>query len=74
MPNLNTGILGSLPLVLPDRASLIAFEDLVGPLEGCISANRAQAATLAEIRDTLLLRLISGKLKLPEAQEALAAV
>lgn len=73
MPNLNTGILGSLPLLLPTRPVLSAFEDVVGPMEARISANRTHAAHLAALRDTLLPRLISGKLRLPEAQAALEA-
>jgi len=69
MPNLNTGILGSLPLLLPSGDVLTAFEEVVGSLELRISANRAQVGHLVALRDTLLPRLISGKLRLPEAQE-----
>lgn len=38
-----------------------------------IYANIETARTLAETRDTLLPRLISGKLRLPEAEAALEA-
>ena len=74
MPNLNTGILGALPLLLPSYPVLAAFEAVVGALETRITANRAQAAQLAAIRDTLLPRLITGKLRLPEAQEQIDEV
>jgi type I restriction enzyme, S subunit len=72
MPNLNTGILGGLPILLPDHRVLTAFEAVGGALEARISANRTQADQLAALRDTLLPRLISGKLRLPEAQAVLA--
>lgn len=74
MPNLNTGILGALPMLLPDLGVLHAFQAVVGVLEDRISSHRAQATQLAALRDTLLPRLISGKLCLPEAQEILLAV
>jgi type I restriction enzyme S subunit len=35
--------------------------------------NDLQAETLANIRDTLLPRLISGQLKLPDAEEKILA-
>lgn len=46
----------------------MAFEVIVQPLWARIHANRTQALQLAEIRDGLLPRLISGKLRLAEAQ------
>ena len=72
MPNLNTGILGSVPVVLPSTSALGAFEELVSVTQEQRSRNASMAETLATVRDTLLPRLISGQLRLPEA-EALAA-
>ena len=72
MPNLNTGILGSVPLVLPPSKVLTAFESLVSLTEEQRSRHASMAETLATLRDTLLPRLISGRLRLPQA-EALAA-
>ena len=69
MPNLNTGILSALPLLLPSYPVLAAFEAFGGALETRITGNRAQAAQLAGLRDALLPRLICGKLRLPVAQE-----
>ncbi len=71
MPNLNTGILASVPVVLPPQALLAAFESLVAVTEEQRSRNATMAETLAALRDNLLPRLISGQLRLPEA-EALA--
>jgi len=72
MPNLNTGILGSVPVVLPSSSVLRAFEELMSVTEQQRSRNASMAETLATLRDTLLPRLISGQLRLPLAQEAIA--
>ncbi|MDP3653590.1 MAG: restriction endonuclease subunit S [Rhodoferax sp.] len=70
MPNLNTGILGSVPVVLPTSSVLSAFEELISVTEEQRSRNTSMAETLATLRDTLLPRLISGQLRLPAAQAA----
>jgi len=44
---------------------IAAFDDAVTPLLRKIEHNRQQATTLAQLRDTLLPRLISGKLPIP---------
>ncbi len=72
MPNLNTGILGSVPVVLPTSDVLTAFEELASATEEQRSRNSSTAETLATLRDTLLPRLISGQLRLPEAQHEMA--
>lgn len=64
------------PACIPDAASLLAWNDIVQPLFGAIRLNEARAEQLVSLRNTLLPRLISGKLRTPEAQgqveEALA--
>ena len=67
MPNLNTGILGSVPVVMPAREVVTAFEKIVSGLEARRAHNAEQAQTFSSLRDTLLPRLISGQLRLPEA-------
>lgn len=52
----------------PGNRLRIAFESVAQPLWVRIHANRQQALNLAKTRDTLLPRLISGKLSLPEAR------
>jgi type I restriction enzyme S subunit len=59
----------ALSQVLPPAAVCSAFTDAVRPLLRKVGDARLQAKQLADIRDTLLPRLISGKLRLPEAQE-----
>ncbi|MEW6591229.1 MAG: restriction endonuclease subunit S [Pseudomonadota bacterium] len=61
----------ALPCVLPSPDVLAAFSSNVGPLDERLRLNELQIRSLTELRDTLLPRLISGKLRLPEAQEPL---
>ena len=53
---------------LPSEGIAAAFDDIVRPMIARIHANISNARNLAELRDTLLPRLISGKLRLPEAE------
>jgi len=74
LPNLNTGILSAVPLIISTESLLRAFTRIAEPIEQLISANNEQSHTLAIIRDTLLPRLISGKLRVPEAEKLVEAV
>jgi type I restriction enzyme S subunit len=74
MPNLNTGILARLPLLVPPDESLQGFEFVVRPLAKRIVANDAEADTLAALRDTLLPKLISGELRVTAAEKFAASV
>jgi len=67
----NSKTVRGLPLVVPSAAVLVAFQDAIVPLFQRMKLVGKQAQTLATLRDTLLPRLISGQLRLPEA-EALA--
>ena len=51
-----------------------AFGTLVEPLFQRIKYSSEEQTTLADLRDTLLPRLISGKLRVPEAEAMLTAV
>ena len=46
---------------------------MIAPLYEAVRANVDQAQTLSSLRDTLLPRMISGQLRLPEAQAATEA-
>jgi type I restriction enzyme, S subunit len=52
----------------PSLSMQIEFDKGVAPLWLKIHENQAQAQTLATLRDTLLPRLISGQLRLPDAE------
>ncbi|CAM3680546.1 restriction endonuclease subunit S [Polaromonas hydrogenivorans] len=61
----------SMNFVIPGSRVLEAFAVLVKPIFERIGHNRGEAQTLATLRDTLLPRLISGHLRLPEAESLL---
>lgn len=61
----------SLKLLLPTESCLSEFEGKASLLLEAADNNRAKIQTLTQLRDTLLPRLISGQLRLPEAQALL---
>jgi type I restriction enzyme S subunit len=74
MPNLNIGILASVPVIQPYPDVLVEFDKLVGEIDIGISHNFDKIRTLTILRDSLLPRLISGQLRLPEAKQAIATI
>ncbi len=68
---LSRGKLALLKLVIPTAHVLQAFDEIVVPLRERFAANLEKAQTLATLRDTLLPRLISGQLRLPQAEAML---
>jgi type I restriction enzyme S subunit len=61
-------------LIKPEPGIVDAFTSLTRPMFEKIHANLEAQQTLAELRDTLLPRLISGKLRVPDAEKLLEAV
>lgn len=59
-----------IPVVVPPQGRLGEFERVVGPLIDRIVANARESVTLTDLRDTLLPKLISGELRVPEAEDA----
>jgi len=57
-----------IPALVPSVSVLHSYLDVVEPVFERLVENQKQAQTLASIRDTLLPRLISGQLRLPEAE------
>lgn len=62
-------------LLVPDAPAnvLAVFDASANALRNSIDHNETQAQTLSTLRDTLLPRLISGQLRLPEAEAATEA-
>jgi len=58
-------------VVYPDVKIIQAFETVLHPVMSRIKTNLEQAQTLANLRDTLLPRLISGQLQLPKTEEVI---
>jgi len=61
----------SMPSVLPPTKLIFEFDCISCGLLDRLKANRGQIQTLTALRDTLLPRLISGQLRIPEALEEL---
>lgn len=72
MPRVNWSDLAQFPITVPPIAISKAYTEAIEPLLNRMNHNTHSARTLAMLRDTLLPRLISGQLRLPEAR-ALAA-
>ena len=58
-------------VVVPDKPVFEAFEAITSPLYARYVKNKQTAQTLSTLRDTLLPRLISGQLRLPEVDSLL---
>lgn len=63
----------ALPVAFPTAPVAEAFADLADPLLRRSMACQRESRTLAALRDTLLPRLISGELRVPDAERLLAA-
>ncbi len=58
--------LAQFPVYVPSEEIACSFTAIVEPIQARIAANDNEAKTLATLRDTLLPRLMSGKLRIPE--------
>jgi len=59
--------------VCPSAVALKLFPERVEPLFRCIESNMEQFLTLAAIRDALLPKLLSGKIKVKDAKKFVEA-
>ncbi len=72
--NLNIALVSSQKIVCPSSDVVRNFDKLAGPLLDRVRENCVQAQTLATLRDTLLPRLISGQLRLPDSSDLKACL
>lgn len=72
VPTLNRNHIHTLPHLIPSKACMAAFESTAIRLHRKARQNQKQAQVYSELRDTLLPRLISGQLRLPEAEAFVA--
>ncbi len=66
--NVSGAALLAYPLVIPSPDLLCIFNRIAETLLESVLSNHEQAQILTQLRDTLLPRLISGQLRLPEAE------
>lgn len=62
VPSMTTDILNAMELLIPDADSLSRFESIVAPMFLTMQQNTQESSKLAETRDALLPRLMSGEL------------
>ena len=67
MPRSSWKDIANYPICIPPDSAVQTFNEMVAPMLRRIKANVEATSTLANLRDALLPRLISGKLRLPEA-------
>ncbi len=72
-PAVRPDTVAALPGLWPGDALHVAFSGLVAPMIDRTHANRAEASTLAATRDLLIPRLVSGELRVKDAERAVEA-
>ena len=72
--SLNARVLSGFPLVVPPNGVAAAFAGVVGALRERVVASVREMELLAALRDTLLPKLISGEIRVPEADRAVESV
>jgi len=74
VPGLNRNHAYMSKQLVPSQATVKAFDSHVSTIFAAMSVNEEQSRTLATIRDTLLPKLLSGELSVPEAMKEVADV
>ena len=62
VPSMTTDILNAMELPIPDADTFSRFESIVAPMYQAMQQNAQESGKLAELRDRLLPRLMSGEL------------
>jgi type I restriction enzyme S subunit len=60
-------------IALPPRATIEAADKLIRPLYDAVHRNERESLNLAQLRDTLLPKLLSGEVQAKQTERALAA-
>jgi len=71
--SLNAKVISDFPLLIPNRTVIEAFKTLIDPLRDKVVANVSESSSLAALRDTLLPKLISGEMRVPDAEKLVEA-
>lgn len=73
VPTLNRNHLHKLPTLCPPMRIVLAFENVAERLEERTRLNAAETSSLAALRDALLPKLISGELRVADAEKIVEA-
>lgn len=68
VPSMTTDILNAMEVTLPSAQALEKFETLISPLYRAVQGNNNQSEKLIELRNTLLPKLMSGKIDVSSIQ------
>ena len=72
-PAVRPEVVAGTQIIKPRSGVLVAFSSVAGPLLGKLAGNERQSNTLAALRDTLLPKLISGDLRVRDAERFVGA-
>ena len=67
-PAVTKAQLETVPILVPPDALLARFGELTDPLFRRVDSSRRESRTLAALRDTLLPKLMSGELRVRDAE------
>ncbi|MBK8915702.1 MAG: restriction endonuclease subunit S [Phycisphaerales bacterium] len=73
-PKISQGNLKAIPIVLAPEPVNVAFGKVIAPLFARLKVAHDQSATLAALRDALLPKLISGELRIADAEKIVGAM
>ena len=68
VPSMTTDILNAMEVAIPSTERLAEFESVVAPMYQAMQANNRESAKLAELRDALLPKLMSGEIDVSSIQ------
>lgn len=74
MPRVGWADMAKYPMVLPTSRALAKLETVAHPMIERIVRGTHESRTLASLRDLLLPKLISGELRIPDAEKAVSEV
>ncbi len=63
----------AIPCVMPPRDLVLAYEMRVSPFDDRVEVNERETGALAALRDTLLPKLVSGEVRMGDAERAMEA-
>jgi type I restriction enzyme S subunit len=70
--SLTTRLLGGLPIVVPERRVIEAFDALAKPLTSRIATALRENQSLVALRDALLPKLLSGEVRVNDGESILS--
>ena len=73
-PQITFDSISYFPIILAPKSIQISFLNLISPFEKQIKQNNLQSETLANIRETLLPKLMSGEIRVKEAETIIKEV